>query len=601
MRDDDDLDAEAAAALARADDLQATSVTKIEQLVARSKERDDGGRPTKAARTAHQALTSPALSSTLASVTLSRSINPAMNTAIGEVERAEKDYRTALATLRALHARRELYEGARGIPRKRAVSDAQPEPEEWKFVREMRARNVPVSAMDQVSEPELDFIAGLFIEKQKDARHRDRAGAWWKLVRAGLLDVSSEAFNEDERAAILAARNDGVERARLAYEALCDLAGRRLDIPPSFAEFALAFAQESSVDDPIGAFERNVSRLGSDQKRADAEKLLEKLGLPLAELRRGMALTNRPMVVSFKEHVQAQHAAAEQRDARHRDLVDLHRPAARQALAGLHDAERQKERETLGADDLGIFDRDAALERLGAYDEEMSLRNASIIRQVRLGTFIEDREGERRRTIDQLAYELAVSPAARHRIAGMGIALPDVADLQDERVSEPIASSATTVSDPVPPSESEADITVPPAPASTEPASATALLPSAQDYGLPGDISPEAAAAYYDIARNAAIAFNDWPESTWPFAKADLSDSASVAAMVREFERVERDGKLNEISQRYLTTLRTRSIVEANDFLIDRYARKIVMEVATGSDFEGHRKDAGFPRPSQWR
>ncbi|HEX8533113.1 MAG TPA: hypothetical protein VF662_03015 [Allosphingosinicella sp.] len=114
----------------------------------------------------------------------------------------------------------------------------------------MRARKVPVSALDQLTEPELDFIAGLFVEKQKDFRHRDRAGSWWTLVRSGLLDVSSEAFNEDERAAILAATDAGAVRARQAYDALCELAGRKLDVPHSFAEFVLCRTERRTTRKP---------------------------------------------------------------------------------------------------------------------------------------------------------------------------------------------------------------------------------------------------------------------------------------------------------------------------------------------------------------
>lgn len=238
MRDPNKMNDLAEAALARANDIEATSIAAVEQLIAQSRERDAAGRPTKASKTAAQALASPALTSTLASVALRRSINPALHTAIDQVARAETEYRTAVAALRALNARKDLYEDARGTPRKRAVVEEQLEPEEWAFIREMRARNVPVSALDQLTEPELDFIAGLFVEKQKDFRHRDRAGAWWALVRSGLLDVSSEAFNEDERAAILVARIARYWRLTSSSEPRCSAFSNFSSIAATEAELA---------------------------------------------------------------------------------------------------------------------------------------------------------------------------------------------------------------------------------------------------------------------------------------------------------------------------------------------------------------------------
>lgn len=589
MRDYVEINEIAKSALARANDIEAASVAAVEQLIAQSRERDTAGRPTKASRTAGQALASPALTSTLASVALRRSINPALNTAIDQVARAETEYRIAIAALRALNARKDLYDDARGTPRKRAVVEEEVEPEEWTFIREMRARNVPVSALDQLTEPELDFIAGLFVEKQKDFRHRDRAGAWWTLVRSGLLDVSSQAFNEDERAAILAATDAGAERARQAYEALCDLAGRKLDIPHSFAEFVLAFAEESSTADPIGAFERNVTHIESEQWRADAERLLELLGLPIGELSRAVRLMRSPPLVSFKERQQQAHDAALKREAEYRALVDRYRPAARAALADRHDAERRQERERVGADALGSLDIYAALKLLGADDEELSIQNARVIRQVREGTYFSDREEERRRTIERLAAELAVSPARRKTLAAMGISLPE----SGEEVSEPAVEPTDTTA------ISEGGDML--APDTVRQASLAIRPPSAQDLGLPADVTSEAAVAYYNIARKFSLQGNDWYQATHPWADADPTDQDSVAAMLEKFENAERRASLDEVSRRYLAILREQSIVEANAFLLDREARRVVLHVATSYDFEQLRKDAGFPRLSQRR
>lgn len=502
-------------------------------------------------------------------------------------------YSVAVSALRALQARKELFEDARGTPRKRAVSMEQPEPEEWKVLLELRARNVPISALDQLTEPELDFIAGLFVEKQKDFRHRERAGAWWTLVRAGLLDVQSEAFNEDERAAILAATDEDAVRARRAYDALCELAGRKLDIPHSFARFVLAFAEESSTADPIGAFERNVRHLEGQQWREDAAKLLDLLGLPMSELRRALRLIRSPAVVSYQELRQQAGEAFLRREAEYHARVDRFRPAARDALAELHDADRQRERERIGADALGVYDLDAALKLLGADDEEQALRNARTIRQVREGTYFADREADRRHTVERLAAELAVSPSVRKTVTDMGIRLP-----QDD---EPAVHSVdTSMAVPL-------EVASPPEPGSNSTASATAdnspeavfSSPLASELGLPDDITCEAAAAYYTIARRAAEVYRDWQEATWPFAKAEPTDKVAVAAMIGEFEKLERDGVLDEMSQQYLKLVRTKSIGHANDFLIDRHARNLVAEVASSYDFEDHRKDAGFPRPSQ--
>ncbi len=595
MREEQTTSGRVAAALSRANEIEAASAAAIEQLRIKAGERGADGRPTAKARTARQKLASPTLSSTLASVALRDRINPALNTAIDEVERAEVAFSTAVSALRALQARKELFEEARGTPRKRAVSNEQPEQEEWKLLRELRARNVPISALDQLTEPELDFIAGLFVEKQKDFRHRNRAGAWWTLVRAGLLDVQSEAFNEDERAAILAASGEDAVRARQAYDALCELAGRQLDIPHSFARFVLAFAEESSTEDPIGAFERNVQHLEGQQWREDAIKLLDLLGLPISELQRAIRLMRSPALVSFKERQQQATEAALRREAEHRALVDLYRPAARAALAELHDAERQRERERIGANPLGLYDLNVAFQLLGADDEEQRYRNALTIRQVREGTYFTDREAERQRTVDQLAAGLAVSPEARKTVADMGIGLPEGNEPAVQSIKTPVAAQSEVASFPEP-----AQISTACAPLENS-TGAPALSLSASELGLPDDISPEAAAAYYSIARRAAELFNEWPESTWPFAKADPKDAVAVAAMIGEFERLERDGKLNELSQRYLTLARTKSIVYANDFLIDLYARQLVAEVASGYNFEEHRKNAGFPRPSQDR
>ncbi|HEX8412505.1 MAG TPA: hypothetical protein VF637_01275, partial [Sphingomicrobium sp.] len=435
MRTDEVMDGEARAALSRAKDIEAAGLARIEQLVATAQERDPAGKPTKAARTAQQALGSPALKSTLPSVALSRSINPSLDTAIDEVQRAEIAYRTAIATMRALHARKDLFEGARGTPRKRVVEDHDLAPEEWTFIREMRARKVPVSAIDQLTEPELDFVATLFVDKQKDIRHRERAGSWWTLVRAASLDLASEAFNEEERAAILAARPADEESARLAYEALCELAGRRLDVPPTFAQFVLAYAQHSTVSEPLGKFDKTVERVHAEQKHADAEKLLELLGLPIDQLRRAFALMQSPALISFTEQVESRRAAAEQHTAAHRAQVEHYRPAARRALAEKHEVQRQKEYELVGADELGMFDVATALERLGANEEEVPYGHATIIRQVREGTFFEDREAERCRTISELAVRLAVSPTIRQNVAAMGIALPAEDELEPRVVA----------------------------------------------------------------------------------------------------------------------------------------------------------------------
>ena len=595
MRDDDENDRLTAAALARANEIEADAIASIERLIARSRERDVAGRPTAKAKSAAQALASPALTSTLASVALKRSIKPALNAALDQVERTETEYRTAVAGLRALQARKELYEAARGVSRKRAVVDQQLEAEEWKLISELRARSVPTSALDQLTEPELDFIAGLFVEKQKDFRHRGRAGAWWTLVRAGLLDVRSEGFNEDERAAILLARDADAVRARQAYDALCELAGRQLDIPHSFAEFVLAFAEESNPGEPIGAFERNVSHLKTEQWRADADKILDLLGLSKSELSRASRLMRSPALVSYKEAQRQAHEAIVAREAEYQVLLASYRPAARAALAERHDADRQRERERIGADALGQHDMEAALKLLGIDDEELSLQNARVTRQVREGVYFSDREAERQRAIEQLAAELAVSPAMRRTVAGMGIRLPQ-ADLPVEQPADPapvVRPVTAKVGNATPGATIE---TTPEAPASN-----LTGLSLAEDFGLGSDVTQEAAAAYYEIARTAALTYHEWPELTWPYAKADSADPASVAAMVGEFEQLERDGQLNEISQRYLSILRSQSISAANDFLIGLNARQLIGEVANGYDFEEHRRKAGFPRPSQAR
>lgn len=489
MRDEPTLNDIALAALARANEIEAASVAAIEQLIGEAKQRGADGQPTSKAKTARQKLASPALNSTLASVALRDRINPALNTAINQVEKAERELSTAVAALRALQARKELFEGARGVARKRDVSDEQTEPEEWKFVREMRARNVPVSAMGQLTEPELDFIAGLFVEKQKDFKHRDRAGAWWALVRAGLLDVRSEAFDEDERAAILAATDAGAVRARQAYDTLCELAGRQLDVPHSFAEFVLAFAEESDPTDPIGAFERNVTHLEGAQWRADAEKLFDLLGLPMSELSRAVRLMRSPALVSYKEHQGQAHDAILAREAEYQALVDRCRPAARMALAERHDAERRKERERIGADTLGTYDLETALKLLGADDDELMLRNARVILQVRDGTYFSDREAERRRTIEQLAAELAVSPGVRQKVAAMGVRLPEDDGPGAQQVNAPVVEPLDA---PIPKMEPVLAIDMEP---KTSPA--TPLESSlAKELGLADDVTPDAAAAY---------------------------------------------------------------------------------------------------------
>lgn len=592
MREEGIMDEQARAALARANEIEAVSIARIGQLIAIAQQRDPAGRPTKDAKTAQQALGSPALTSTLPSVALRRSIVPSLDTAIDEVQRTEIAYRTAVATVRVLHARKDLFEGARGAPRKRVVEDHELAPEEWKLVRELRLRKVPVSALDQLTEPELDFVATLFVDKQKDMRHRERAGAWWTLVRAGALDISSEAFNEEERAAIMAARPADEESARLAYDALCELAGRKLDLPPAFAQFVLAYAQNSSASEPVGGFEKSVERVHADQRRADAEKLLDQLGLPISELRRAFALMQSPALISYREQVESGRAAAEQRAAEYRALVDRHRPAARRALAEAHDAQRRQERELVGADELGMLDVDAALARLGAYEEELPLGNATIIRQIREGTFLADREAERRRTVDELAARLVDSPAARRKVAEMGIALPD-GDEPDVRpvAPQPVAQATAT---PTPAVAPETDLT--PTPQDPAPIDAAA---SEDDFGLPGDITPAAAAAYYAIARQFAVELGQWREATFAHASADRNDPDDIARLRRALEDADRRGALNDVCTRYLAIWRDQSLAAADDYLIDREARKLINEVATGHEFEDLRRSAGFPRPAR--
>lgn len=233
-------------------------------------------------------------------------------------------------------------------------------------------------------------------------------------------------------------------RARQAYDALCDLAGRKLDVPHRFAEFVLAFAEESSADDPIGAFERNVTHVESEQWRADAEKLLDLLGLPIGKLSRAVRLMRSPQLISFKKHQRQARDAALKREADYQALVDRYRPAARAALAERHDVQRRQERERIGADALGAFDLDAALKLLGADDEELAIQNARVIRQVRQGTYFSDREEERRRTIEQLAAELAVSPAVRKTVAAMGISLPEDEEEEVQPMSEATVQPADT-------------------------------------------------------------------------------------------------------------------------------------------------------------
>lgn len=589
MRIDDIMDEEARAALARADTIEATSIARIEQLVAASQERDAAGKLTEAARTAQQSLSSPALTSTLPSVALKRSIKPSLNTAIDEVQQAETAYRTAIAALRALHAREDLFEGARGAPRKRVVQDHDLAPEEWKFIRELRARNVPVSAVDQLTEPELDFVATLFVDKQNDMRHRQRAGAWWTLVRAGSLDIASEAFNDEERAAIMAARPADEESARLAYDALCELAGRKLDVPPAFAQFVLAYANNSSADEPAGGFEKTVGRVHAEQKHADAERLLELLGLPIGELRRAFALMRSPALISFTEHLEDRRAAAKQRAAQYRAAVDRYRPAARRALAERHDADRQQERELVRADELGTFDREAALARLGAYDDEMPLGNATIIRQVREGTFFQDREVERQRTIDELASRLADSPAARRTVAEMGIVLPKGDGLDIYSVATPPTEPPEVAFAPVAEPTPEAG----PMLGYPDPITSAA---TAADSDLPDDITPAAAAAYRTIARTLALDIGEWKAATFGYGTADRTDPADIERLRQILELADKRGALDDVCSRYLSIWRARSFAEADEYLIGLEERKWIVKVATADEFAKARAQVGFPR-----
>lgn len=629
MRSDAIMDEEALAALARANEIEAESVAKIDQLIALSKQRDEAGRLTKAARTAQQALSSPTLTSTVPSVTLRRSINPSLDRAIDDLQRTEIAHRSAVATVRLLQARKALFEGARGTPRKRVVEDHDVAPEEMHFIREMRRMQVPVSAMDQLTAPELHFVASLFVDKQRDMRHRMRAGPWWMLVQAGLLNISSEAFNDEERAAILAARPIDEESDRLAYEALCDLAGRKLDISPTTAHFLVEYARHSTEDEPLGAFEKNVERVHSDQQDADAERLLNLLGLPKSEIRRAFRLMRRPALFSYLEEFERRRAADEQREAAYRELVDRHLPAARQALAERHEAERRRERELVGADELGMFDTDAALQRLGAdedYDEEAPEREWTIIRQVREGTFFRDREKERSRTVRVLAAHLVHDEDVRRKVAEMGIVLPDLDEgnvqLVAPRPAEPAAEAPAPVMEQVAeamPDLDEGNVQPaaprPPEPSVEAPArvveqevaampviespAAIASAATAADFGLPADITPEAAQAYYAIAKDLAVNMGDWKSATFGYGSADRDDPADVAGLRQWLEESEERGALDDVCSRYLAIWRSKSLADADDYLIDVEARKLVKEVANGYDFEVARKNAGFPRRSQ--
>ncbi|CAM3231660.1 hypothetical protein SPAN111604_11960 [Sphingomonas antarctica] len=143
--------------------------------------------------------------------------------------------------------------------------------------------------------------------------------------------------------------------------------------------------------------------------------------------------------------------------------------------------------------------------------------------------------------------------------------------------------------------------TAPPAGTQSIAEPAEVVIDTDHDFGLPDDVTPEAAQAYYAFSKQLVLAWDEWREKIWPFAKADLADPASVAAMVAEFERVEREATLDELSQKYLEVFRRRGLADANEFLVDHCARRIILEVATGYDYERHRERLGYPRPSQWK
>lgn len=345
----------------------------------------------------------------------------------------------------------------------------------------------------------------------------------------------------------------------------------------------------------MGAFEKNVERVQADQKDLDAEKLLDFLGLPRNEIRRAFRLMQRPALFTYQEDVERKRAAFEQREAAYRALVDRHLPAARQALAERHEAERRRERELVGADDLGMFDTEAALHRLGAYedyDEEALERDSTTIRQVREGTFFRDREKERSRTVRELAAHLVHSEDVRRKVAEMGIALPDL----DEGNVQPVAPKP-----PEPVAEAPAPVVeqeVEAMPVIESPA-AIASAATAADFDLPADITPEAAQAYYGIAKHLAVTMGDWKSATFGYGSADRDDPADVAGLRQWLEESEERGALDDVCSRYLAIWRSKSLADADDYLIDVEARKLVKEVANGYDFEVARKNAGFPRRPQ--
>lgn len=594
MRDTEDLDDAVRAALARADDLQDCVLPKLEALIAKAEEHDERGRLTSGAKRARQILTNPVLNSTVPSVALSRTINPALDKALDDLQKSEIEYRTALATVRILSARREMFLEAKGTPRKRTPEVGQPEPEEWYFLRAMRERDVPISALDQLNVPELDFIATLFDEKTRDYRHRDRGGSWWALVRAGALGLASEAYSDDERDAIVAATAEYAEEERQAYKALCEIAGRDLDIPANFAFFVMEYARLSSTERPIGNFERTVAGMGRARKQADAEKILTGLGLSLAEVTRALSLLQTPDVSNYVWSIERIFDIAATNQREHLARVKLYIPAAERALKERHENERRTERELLQADDLGYFDMEAALRRLGEYDDPPTYEHATVRRQIREGKFRSLREEERQATIQELASILAVSEETRTVVSNMGIPLPQVVQIppgQDVIIPNEATSAVAE------------DLQSPEVDGTTHKSTSTSLKET--DFGsiaehyrdhfiLPADLDKQYAQAYEEYARNMIQGnFFLTGEMWYEHFRFDLSYGAPdlvADAVLANLRRAIRNDAVDDLHHAYLSTLLSLGLDEAerqlNQYLIARYT----YDIATSMRWDDERK-----------
>ncbi|HWK67130.1 hypothetical protein [Pseudorhodoplanes sp.] len=289
---------------------------EIERLRARAEERDEQGRLTKAAKDIRQSLHNPDLVTTTIPVALKamsktrvRLLREAHEAHVA-LEQTCAKYATALAALRWHDLKRELFEQDAPRPRKHVLAASEISEEELTFLREMRRRGVPSSAMDQGNIYERDFIALFLKELAKPIDKRGPGGAWARTFAEGELTMPVHSMTDDQIEALRIvydpARDTGIEAKRVLEAA----AGRELDISLNFAMMLIAINEQIDLDELPG-LKKNIDTAERLAWKRDVAKILDQLGLNASDIERARAILAGPPAEAAASTAPGPHALAE--------------------------------------------------------------------------------------------------------------------------------------------------------------------------------------------------------------------------------------------------------------------------------------------------